>query len=102
MKKDIDEVFNLVRDEVKPMVEPLVDDGKKWREYSLKYRKEMDKCSLSGAGLKRYTTLHKLLKESESQYVSIIKVLLSAVRRDAVAEKDEFEEYLKANKGKIF
>lgn len=101
MKHDIDDIFELVRDEVKPVIEPLVDDGKKWREYGLKYRKEMDKCSLTGAGLKRYTTLHRLYKESESQYVSIVKVLLSAIRRDAVGEKDEFEEYLKANKGNI-
>lgn len=101
MKKDITAIYELVRDEVKPIVAPLVEDGKKWRKYGQKYHEAMDKCSLEGDELKRYTTLHKLYREAEAQYISIVKVLLSAVRNDAAEEKDEFEEYLKANKGNI-
>ena len=92
--EDITKIYNLVREEVKPIVEPLVNDAKRWAKLIKRYQKAMDDCPLDAEHLKEYKSYNNMLKEAQTQYVAITKVLLSAVRRDAVEEQDEFQAYL--------
>lgn len=93
--KDISVIYDLVREEVKPIVKPLVADAKHWSSLIKKYRKTLDAMEPDDDNLKLYKSCYNMLKEAQTQYVAITKVLLSAVRRDAAAEEDEFENFLK-------
>lgn len=93
----MDSIFELVRDEVKPIIGPLVNHAKRWELYIRKYNNALQNCPLDNQHLKEYKSYYNLLKEAQTQYVAVTKVLLSAVRRDCAEEADEFEEYLKQN-----
>lgn len=95
--KSIDEVYNLVRDEVKPIIKPMINNATRWNRLVHKYAKAMDACPLDSEHLKEYKCYYNLLKEAQTQLTAITKVLLSAVRRDAAESVDEFEQYLKEN-----
>ena len=94
--KELNRIYDLVRDEVKPIIEPLLKDATYWSKMKKKYQSAMDGCPLDNDHLKEYKAYNKMLKEAQTQYIAVIKVLLSTLRRDAVEEKDEFEEYLKS------
>lgn len=95
--KDIKEVYNLVRDEVKPIIRPMINNAIRWNKLVRRYSNAMDACPLDSEHLKEYKAYYSLLKEAQTQLTAITKVLLSAVRRDSVEEADEFELYLKEN-----
>lgn len=95
MIKDISSIYELVREEVKPIVKPLVSDAKHWAKLIKQYRKLMDDITPDVNTIKLYKSYYNMMKEAQTQYVAITKVLLSAVRRDAAAEDDDFENFLK-------
>lgn len=95
IRRDLSKIYELVRDDIKPIVKGLVDDGKKWEKCIDKYQQALIDCPIEN--LKEHKKIFDMLRASETQYTNIVKLLLSALKHNEAPETDEFEEYMKEN-----
>lgn len=88
-------IYENVDENMRDLVSPLLQHAVDWEERITLYKEKLSLVPLSKAGKEPYLFYYRLLKEGEQQYINVMKVLVSALRKNAVEEEDDFDEFLK-------
>lgn len=88
-------IYENVDENMRDLIFPLLQHADDWECRIELYKSKLDEIPLSKAGKEAYLFYYRLLKEAEQQYINVMKVLVSALRKNAVEEEDDFDEFLK-------
>lgn len=88
-------IYEKIDESVREIVSPLLPQVVYWEQKIELYKSKLEQTPLNKAGKEPYIFYNRLLREAEQQYLNIIKVLVSALQKNAVEEDDEFDEFLK-------
>ena len=91
----LNEIYNNVDENMRELVSPLLQHAEFWEGKIEEYKDKLESLPLNRGTKEPYMLYHRLLKETEQQYINVMKVLVSALRKNAVEEDDEFDEFLK-------
>lgn len=92
---ELNKIYENVDEKMRILVSPLLRHAEDWEKRINKYRKELNRLELSRANKERITFLSRLIREAEQQYTNVLKVLISALRRDSDDSEDDFDKFLK-------
>lgn len=93
--KKLNKIYENVDENMRDLVSPLLQHAEYWEGKIDSYKEQIEEVPLRKGTKERYMLLHRLLKEAEQQYINVMKVLISALRKNAVEEEDDFDEFLK-------
>ena len=93
--KKIEEIYKNIDEDMRELISPLLQHAVDWEERIELYKSKLEAIPLSKSGKEAYLFHYRLLKEAEQQYINVMKVLVSALRKNALEEEDEFDEFLK-------
>lgn len=88
-------IYEKVDENVREIVSPLLPQVIYWESKIELYKSKLEETPLGKGGKEAYIFYSRLLREAEQQYLNIIKVLISALQKNAIEEDDEFDEFLK-------
>lgn len=88
-------IYEKVDENVRELVSPLLQHAVYWEAKITLYKSKLEETPLNKAGKEPYIFYNRLLREAEQQYINIMKVLVSALQKNAVEEDDEFDDFLK-------
>lgn len=88
-------IYENVDENMRDLIFPLLQHADDWESRIELYKSKLNEIPLSKAGKEAYLFYYRLLKEAEQQYINVMKVLVSALRKNAVEEEDDFDEFLK-------
>ena len=88
-------IFENVDENMRDLVFPLLQHADDWESRIEEYRGKLGEISLNRNTKEQYYFYYRLLKEAEQQYINVMKVLVSALRKNAVEEEDDFDDFLK-------
>ena len=88
-------IYENVDEDMRDLVFPLLEHAEDWEKKIDLYKSRLNEIPLTKAGKDPYIFHYRLLKEAEQQYINVIKVLISALRKNAMEEEDEFDAFLK-------
>lgn len=92
--KKLNEIYKNVDENVRELISPLLQHAEDWEAKINEFRNKLKQIPITSSTKTQYAFYYRLLKEAEQQYINVMKVLVSALRKNAV-EDDEFEEFLK-------
>lgn len=88
-------IFENVDENMRDLILPLLQHADDWESKIDVFRSKLDEIPISKGTKEQYLFYYRLLKEAEQQYINVMKVLVSALRKNAVEEEDDFDEFLK-------
>lgn len=92
--KKLDEIYKNVDENMRELLSPLLLHAEDWECKIELYKRKLDEIPFSKAGKEQYMFFYRLLKEAEQQYINVMKVLVSALRKNAVEEEDDFDKFM--------
>lgn len=88
-------IYENVDENMRELIYPLLLHADDWEQKIELYKSKLDGIPFTRGAKEQYLFFYRLLKEAEQQYINVMKVLVSALRKNAVEEEDEFDEFLK-------
>lgn len=90
----LNKIYENVDENMRELVSPLLLHAEDW-EYKIEmYKRKLDDIPFGKTSKEQYLFFYRLLKEAEQQYINVMKVLISALRKNAVEEEDEFDKFM--------
>lgn len=95
-KEELREIFKNVNSGVTALLCPMMDSMVDLEKRLKKYKKQLnDMGDMDQYNMKLYTAVSSQIQKCETQRTNIIKVLVSALRKDGTAEDmDAFSEFV--------
>ena len=90
----LNKIYENVDENMRELVAPLLLHAEDWESRIETYKCKLDDLPFSPKTKEQYMFFYRLLKEAEQQYINVIKVLISALRKNAVEEEDDFEKFM--------
>lgn len=90
----LNKIYENVDENMRELVSPLLLHAEDWECRIETYRRKLDDMPINPRSKDAYSFYYKLLKEAEQQYINVMKVLISALRKNAVEEEDEFDKFM--------
>ena len=90
----LEKIYENVDENMRELVSPLLQHAVAWEERIGLYKDKLEGVPLSKAGKEQYLFYYRLLKEAEQQYINVVKVLVSALRKNIVEDDDDFDRFM--------
>lgn len=90
----LNKIYENVDENMRELVSPLLLHAEDWESRIETYKDELEGIAFSPKTKEQYLFFYRLLKEAEQQYINVMKVLISALRKNAVEEEDEFDKFM--------
>ena len=91
----LNKIYENVDENMRELVSPLLLHAEDWECKIELYKRKLDDMPINRGTKDQYMFYYRLLKEAEQQYINVMKVLISALRKNAVEEEDEFDEFMR-------
>lgn len=88
-------IYENVDENMRELIDPLLLQAEDWEARINTYKSKLEDIEPCRLSKEQYLFYFKLYKESEQQYINVVKVLVSALRKNQVEAEDDFDEFLK-------
>lgn len=92
--EELQKIYENVDENMRELLSPLLQHAVDWERRISLYKNKLEKIELTKAYKEQYLFYYRLLKEAEQQYINVVKVLVSALRKNAVEEEDDFDKFM--------
>lgn len=93
--EELERIYQNVDEDMRALLAPLLRHAEDWEKRITEFSGKLQTISLNSHTREQYMFYYRLLKEAEQQYINVMKVLMSALRKNALEEEDEFEKFMK-------
>lgn len=93
--EELERIYQNVDEDMRALLAPLLQHAEDWERRITEFSGKLENISLNSHTREQYMFYYRLLKEAEQQYINVMKVLMSALRKNALEEEDEFEKFMK-------
>lgn len=90
----LNRIYENVDENMRELVSPLLLHAEDWECRIDTYKDKLDEMPINPRTKEQYMFYYRLLKEAEQQYINVMKVLISALRKNAVEEEDDFDKFM--------
>lgn len=87
-------IYENVDENVRELLFPLLQHAEDWEGRIALYKGKLESMALGSSTKAPYLFYFRLLKEAEQQYINVMKVLVSALRKNAVEDEDDFDRFM--------
>ena len=87
-------IYENVDENMRELIDPLLLQAEDWEARINTYKSKLEDIEPCRSSKEQYLFYFKLYKESEQQYINVIKVLVSALRKNQVEAEDDFDSFL--------